>query len=1226
MPIATNDKGEAVFLDNDGAWKPATMAEHPETKERLAYDGSSWTPLPPQTSTAEAIGRGITTGASFGLRDEGQGLIEAGGGSKEASPLDIGYLARGAYRKLTGDPEAEKRYQAAVERERGTTKQIEREHPGAYIGGQIGGALAVPIGAAARGATWGARALAGAKTGAATGALTGFGEGEGLEGSVKGAAIGAPVGFGVGGVAAPLTEGLVRGAGAVVSGPVSMARGLLTPRAASERAVGRALVEAERSDPAGLNRITQGQFQQAPGEAVVGDVLGEPGRNLARSAANISPEAREVMNQTLDARGRGQGDRLTSWLDNQFSFPNQHVQQQALEATARTTNNAAYQAAERAGQGGLWSPELERLASSQAVADAMRGAIRTSQDEAVRRGMGGFNPKISFTPDGRIQFNRGPGGVPTYPDLRYWDQVRRELSDAAQKAAPRTEERMRLNGLASALNAELDNLVPAYQTARSGAAGFFGAENALEAGANFVTQRFANDEARAALGAMNPTQRALFRDGFVARLKETIAETPDRADLAKRLATSPAARERNQIAMGPQRANEFEAMLRTETIMQKLKEAVQGNSTTVRQLITAGASGAAGGGYLGFDPTTSGISTSLILTGLKKGGDARMARHITELLMERDPAVLQAGIRAIAANQRNMQLLQNVENAVSRATSQQAPRRGGAREGAPQRSMAEYTYAPGEIEDNQAASFNGPQGYPNFNWVNPAGVDAFLASGPMSKNIEDRRGEHSPADAARYRRQMRIEGRADGGPVEEGEPYVVGERGPELFVPRQDGDIDPFARAAARTGHRGRQEGAGTRFVEGGYGIPAAIGSLNEQARRAIESAGQLQRTGDQYDPAPVVQQALGAVGAPMVGPAIEGTVLGAGMVRRAAIPQVAKAELKAAEAAPDDLWHGVSKVKLPRPVSEMTSAHEATAPLAERSIDPAALQGGWLLPAWGDRSATNSLLSMVGDQKLARPVEMQGGHGFMAANQDTGAAWASGKPVVGRLAKQARELGAEGDPVYFPYTAMGERSIDFSHHISDTLAEMLKGRPMSKEAVNNFNIAMRKPNAAFPGIEDWPGLKSPKLREYLASAGGDARNKFAKIMDTAGYQSAGLPSVAEARVAATDPRLLNVPTGASGASIAKLDPEGRVIAAPSKAHRTYDTQLGGQYVGGLPQSVPKEVMYPDMLSAYEAMGYDPVQFAYLMQRGKRGAPIAQRADQRWVDNVSQYLEANQGR
>lgn len=39
---------------------------------------------------------------------------------------------------------------------------------------------------------------------------------------------------------------------------------------------------------------------------------------------------------------------------------------------------------------------------------------------------------------------------------------------------------------------------------------------------------------------------------------------------------------------------------------------------------------------------------------------------------------------------------------------------------------------------------NGPQGYPRFNEFtkfNDPGWDAFMASGPLSTNIEDRRGE-----------------------------------------------------------------------------------------------------------------------------------------------------------------------------------------------------------------------------------------------------------------------------------------------------------------------------------------------------------------------------------------------------------------------------------------------------------------------------------------------------
>jgi hypothetical protein len=75
----------------------------------------------------------------------------------------------------------------------------------------------------------------------------------------------------------------------------------------------------------------------------------------------------------------------------------------------------------------------------------------------------------------------------------------------------------------------------------------------------------------------------------------------------------------------------------------------------------------------------------------------------------------------------------------------------------PQFAGPQLPFRQGEQMDNLMASINGPQGYPNFNWVNPAGVDAFLASGPMSTNIEDRRDELGGFDAAAAR--MRRQGR-----------------------------------------------------------------------------------------------------------------------------------------------------------------------------------------------------------------------------------------------------------------------------------------------------------------------------------------------------------------------------------------------------------------------------------------------------------------------------------
>jgi hypothetical protein len=74
--------------------------------------------------------------------------------------------------------------------------------------------------------------------------------------------------------------------------------------------------------------------------------------------------------------------------------------------------------------------------------------------------------------------------------------------------------------------------------------------------------------------------------------------------------------------------------------------------------------------------------------------------------------------------------------------------------------------------------------------------------------------------------------------------------------------------------------------------------------------------------------------------------------------------------------------------------------------------------------------------------------------------------------------------------------------------------------------------------------------------------------------------------------------------------------------HNTYSTALTGQYEGGFGASVPKEVMYPDLIQHFSERGYDPVRHDYLMQRGLKGAPIAQPATQEWVDTVSSYLRS----
>ena len=46
--LATNDAGDALYLNDSGQWVPAQTASNEQTGERVAYDGKSWRPLAPQ--------------------------------------------------------------------------------------------------------------------------------------------------------------------------------------------------------------------------------------------------------------------------------------------------------------------------------------------------------------------------------------------------------------------------------------------------------------------------------------------------------------------------------------------------------------------------------------------------------------------------------------------------------------------------------------------------------------------------------------------------------------------------------------------------------------------------------------------------------------------------------------------------------------------------------------------------------------------------------------------------------------------------------------------------------------------------------------------------------------------------------------------------------------------------------------------------------------------------
>jgi hypothetical protein len=123
-------------------------------------------------------------------------------------------------------------------------------------------------------------------------------------------------------------------------------------------------------------------------------------------------------------------------------------------------------------------------------------------------------------------------------------------------------------------------------------------------------------------------------------------------------------------------------MLRVENIMQQSASAVQGNSTTARQQLTAylasasgsGLVGGAGGAVVSNDPWTAGMSgfAAAFAGAGKKALDIRVANRIAEMLISQNPRILNRGVRMIASSNRLLSALRSADAAIARAGGEQA--------------------------------------------------------------------------------------------------------------------------------------------------------------------------------------------------------------------------------------------------------------------------------------------------------------------------------------------------------------------------------------------------------------------------------------------------------------------------------------------------------------------------------------------------------------------------
>jgi len=620
------------------------------------------------TGNEPSMAEGMARAGARGVPILGGLLNKADAATNAALAPVVDPLLPDSFQKLKGKTFSE-RYSQALDIQKGKDRSFSEEHPIADAVAEVAGGI---------GST-GAAAMTG--TGAKLLGLTGKTLPQMIkQGAVSGAAIDAtdaatrgdnPITAGaVGGAVGAVSPALGRVVNSKVVEPVSnLLRGIRNPGEEAERRVAGAIDRDIRSGDQGLNAQEFADAQRQGQPVNLMDAGGETTRALARSAANTSTEGRSELNRAIDDRFASQSPRLAEWLQHTFHYPNADAQQQALDAVAKTVNRPAYAKAYHEGDKDIMSPELDRLMGSPAVVEAMRKAATSGKDRAITQGVGAMRQGVTVE-NGLVTFTPGKNGVPTYPNLAFWDATKRELDDATNAAmrAGRKEEAATLTDLTKKLRNELDTIVPSYADARAGAAKFFGAGDALEAGQNFVggSRRFGIPATRRQLAKMSPQERQLFQDGYVSRLVETIENTGDRRSVLNKIAGSPAAREEMNVALGPHRAAEVEARLRVEGIMDLARPAVQGNSTTARQLVELGLAGGAdvaqGGGMPTADPKA--LMNAALVYGAARGHrviDERVAREVARLLASNNVAQLQKGIRLISRNKNMMGAIRNAD-------------------------------------------------------------------------------------------------------------------------------------------------------------------------------------------------------------------------------------------------------------------------------------------------------------------------------------------------------------------------------------------------------------------------------------------------------------------------------------------------------------------------------------------------------------------------------------
>ena len=300
----------------------------------------------------------------------------------------------------------------------------------------------------------------------------------------------------------------------------------------------------------------------------------------------------------------------------------------------------------------------------------------------------------------------------------------------------------------------------------------------------------------------------------------------------------------------------------------------------------------------------------------------------------------------------------------------------------------------------------------------------------------------------------------------------------------------------------------------------------------------------------------------------------------------------------------GYQETKMDKPPDQVDVEQRTIVQLPPKKIIKIEdLEGKIAIPLYGDRSSLGKEISRVDDINLETPVITYGGRDYMRGdaidvkggpkripNDPNTAIWASGQAIIKRLITRAKEEAEKtGKEVVGVTGTMSPSALDFNTFTPELLAEMtavtISRGGMKKKDMAKFDELMKTQVTKakdFRPVEDWPGIDSPDLRDYIVNAPSRVRKKFMRIMEKADAQKASFPSPGKARVATTDESQIYTPPGMFGGAVAKIDLDAGPITDPLIPHPTYNTQMSGTNLGGLERDIPQAQFFPKLYKERE--------------------------------------------